>query len=75
MTRERAIEASGGAVQTLAQGQGQGQGLLSTAAWAEVLARQKEWCCKQKAWRLVTRPSLMAAPRHHACAVHEKETD
>jgi hypothetical protein len=27
-----------------------------------------------KAWRLVTRPSLMAAPRHHACAVHKKET-
>ena len=23
---------------------------------------------------LVTHPSLMAAPRHHACAVHEKET-
>jgi hypothetical protein len=22
---------------------------------------------------LVTRPGLMAAPRHHACAVHEKE--
>jgi hypothetical protein len=50
VTRERTIEASAGAVQTLAQGQGQGQGLLlsTAAAWAEVLARQKEYlvlCC------------------------------
>lgn len=79
VTRERAIQASARAVQTLAQGQGRSRTPEYGKTWpgrrSASGVQAKAWRWKWKACHLVTRPSLMAAPRHHACAVHEKETN
>jgi hypothetical protein len=91
VTRERAFEASGGAVQTLAlkarQGQGQGKtpeyGGVGGVGGSLGPGRRSSAAssCKQRPGDYggnhvtchTSESDLMAAPRHHACAVHEKE--